>query len=150
MTHAATNYVGPLTFHALSGHPVGKGGTEEQPEEIYKHLSLAQGGDVVVVAPCTANVLAKIACGLSDDLLTATVLAAQVPIVIAPAMNTNMWTNSATQENVARLQQRGVHVLEVDEGALACGALGEGRLCSLEKIISSVESKLHATILSRP
>lgn len=141
MTEAATQYVGPLTFQALTKHPVPSGRCEAIPTEAYQHLALA-AADVVVIAPCTANVLAKIACGLADDIVTATVLAASGPVIVAPAMNEKMWLNPATQANVATLKQRGLRVLDVESGELACGVQGVGRLCALETILHAVEGVL--------
>lgn len=141
MTEAATKYVGPLTFQALTHHPVPSGRAESTPTEIFQHLDLA-AADAVIIAPCTANVLAKMAHGLADDILTATVLATKAPLIVAPAMNENMWTHPATQENVATLKKRGVRMLDVESGELACGVVGAGRLCSLDKIVDAVASAL--------
>lgn len=141
MTEAATHYVGTLTFHALTGHPVAAGKCEAVPTEAYQHLDLASA-DAVVIAPCTANVMAKLAHGLADDIVTATCLATTAPLIVAPAMNEKMWQNPATQANVALLKERGIRVLEVEEGELACGAVGPGRLCALEKIVRAVEECL--------
>lgn len=141
MTEAATHYVGPLTFQALTGHPVATGRCEATPATVFQHLDLASA-DVVVVAPCTANVLAKLAHGLADDVVTATCLAAAGPVVVAPAMNERMWNNAATKDNVSLLKKRGVTVLAVGEGELACGAVGAGRLCDLELIVAAVEKHL--------
>lgn len=141
MTEAATKYVGPLTFQALTRHPVPAGRAESTPSEIFQHLDLASA-DAIVIAPCTANVLAKMAHGLADDIVTATVLATKAPVIVAPAMNTNMWTHPATQENVATLKKRGTIVLDTDTGELACGMVGAGRLCSLDKILEAVASVL--------
>ncbi len=141
MTEAATKYVGPLTFHALTRHPVPAGRCEAVPSEAYQHLDLGSA-DAVVIAPCTANVLAKIAHGLADDIVTATVLASTAPLIIAPAMNEKMWLNPATQANVATLKKRGITLLDVEKGELACGMVGAGRLCALEKIIKAVERHL--------
>jgi phosphopantothenoylcysteine decarboxylase / phosphopantothenate---cysteine ligase len=138
MTEAATKYVGPLTFHALTQHPVPSGRCEAAPAEAYQHLDLASA-DAIVIAPCTANVIAKMAHGLADDIVTATVLASAAPILVAPAMNENMWLNPATRANVRTLKERGVTVLDVEKGELACGVVGAGRLCALEKIIKAVE-----------
>ncbi|HBA86250.1 MAG TPA: hypothetical protein DCZ95_19380 [Verrucomicrobia bacterium] len=143
MTEAATRYVGPLTFHALTRHPVSAGRCEAAPSEAFQHLDLSSA-DAVVIAPCTANVLAKIACGLADDIVTATVLAAAGPVIVAPAMNERMWQNPATQANVQTLKSRGLHVLDVERGELACGVLGAGRLCALELIVEAVEKVLRA------
>jgi phosphopantothenoylcysteine synthetase/decarboxylase len=141
MTEAATKYVGPLTFHALTRHPVPAGRCEAVPSEAYQHLDLA-GADAVVIAPCTANVLAKIAHGLADDIVTATVLASTAPLIIAPAMNEKMWLNAATQANVATIKKRGIRLLDVEKGELACGVVGAGRLCAPEKIVAAVQKAL--------
>ena len=92
----------------------------------------------MVIAPCTANVMAKIASGLADDIVTATVLARDVPLVLAPAMNVKMWENPATQANLRVLRERGITVIDVDEGALACGEIGGGRLAAIEVIVDAV------------
>lgn len=141
MTEAATHYVGPLTFHALTRHPVAAGKCEAMPTEAFQHLDLASA-DAVVIAPCTANMIAKLAHGLADDIVSATCLATQAPLIVAPAMNDQMWSNPATQANVALLKQRGVRVLDVEEGQLACGAVGAGRLCALEVILRALEQVL--------
>ena len=138
MTEAATSYVGPLTLHALTRHPVPAGKCEAIPTEAYQHLDLSVC-DALVIAPCTANVLAKLAHGLADDIVTATVLASEAPVIVAPAMNDRMWRNAATQSNVKTLTERGITVLETETGELACGVVGAGRLCALEKIIAAVE-----------
>ncbi len=141
MTEAATRYVGPLTFHALTRHPVPAGRCEAVPSEAYQHLDLSSA-DAIVLAPCTANVLAKMAHGMADDLVTATVLAAAGPVIVAPAMNERMWLNPATQDNVRILKERGVRVLDVEKGSLACGMEGTGRLCALDVILRAVEESL--------
>ena len=138
MTAAATRYVGALTFHALSGHPVATGRFEEMAGEVFTHIELARQADVMLIAPCTANVAAKIAHGIADDVVTATVLARDVPLVIAPAMNDRMWLNPATQDNLSRLRERGIHVLEVEHGELACGTVGPGRLPEPAAIVRAV------------
>lgn len=138
MTEAATKYVGPLTFHALTEHPVAAGKCEAVPAEAYQHLDLG-GANAVVIAPCTANTLAKIAHGLADDVVSATVLAAAGPVIVAPAMNERMWNNPATQANLATLRARGVVVVDVEEGELACGAFGAGRLAEPDTIVAAVQ-----------
>jgi phosphopantothenoylcysteine decarboxylase/phosphopantothenate--cysteine ligase len=138
MTASATKYVGALTFEALSGNPVAVGRFESMTGDSFQHIHLAREADVVLLAPCTANVMAKLACGLADDLLTSTVLASDAPLLIAPAMNTVMWNHPATQANRTTLIERGVHLLPVGEGDLACGEVGAGRLCSLSTIIDAV------------
>lgn len=139
MTESATRFVSELTFRTLSRNPVGIemfGEIEEwQPE----HLSWAEKADAVVIAPCTANVMAKIAHGIADDLLTCTVLATTAPVIVAPAMNVNMWKNPATQENLEVLKKRGIAVVDVESGELACGVKGEGRLAAIEDVMAAVE-----------
>jgi phosphopantothenoylcysteine decarboxylase/phosphopantothenate--cysteine ligase len=145
MTEAATNYVGPLTFEALSGKPVVAGRFERPAGSTFPHIDFARDADVIAIAPCTANVIAKLACGLADDVVTATVLASAAPLVVAPAMNTKMWEHPATRANVALLKERGVEVTPVGEGELACGEVGAGRLCELDLIVDAVERRLPAT-----
>jgi phosphopantothenoylcysteine decarboxylase / phosphopantothenate---cysteine ligase len=143
MTRSARRFVTPLTFAALSGQKVitemfsGSGG-EPNLESAIEHIAVAQSIDALVIAPATANVIAKIAHGISDDFLTTLCLATQSPLIVAPAMNVNMWENAATQENLETLRARGVKVLEPDEGYLACGMIGAGRLASVESIARSV------------
>ena len=128
MTEAATKFVTPLTFQTLSRNPVCV--DQFAPPVSWKpeHISLADAADLVVVAPATANTLAKLRYGIADNLLTATLLATKAPIVVAPVMNTGMWENSVTQENVAALAARGIRIVEPDSGELACGATGQGRM----------------------
>lgn len=127
MTEHATHFVGPTTFRALTHEKVAVG-LFDDPEDPIHHISLAQEADVVLVAPATANILAKMAHGIADDLMSTTLLATKAPIVVAPAMNVGMWEADATQENVHTLQRRGVHVITPDSGYLACGDVGGGRL----------------------
>lgn len=142
MTESATRFVTPLTFQTLSRNTVGLGLFDEQDGWHPEHISYADRADLLLIAPCTANVMAKIAHGLADDLLTCTALATRAPLVIAPAMNDNMWAHPATQANKALLKSRGVSFVEVASGELACGRQGEGRLADLPSILSAVESVL--------
>ena len=142
MTQAATAYVGPLTFQALTGRPVATGGFDDRAPGDFPHIGLAREADLILIAPCTANLMAKIAHGLADDMLTATVLARDVPLVIAPAMNVHMWNNPATQANRATLLTRAIDVIDVGEGSLACGEIGAGRLPDVDVIVQAVESRL--------
>jgi phosphopantothenoylcysteine decarboxylase/phosphopantothenate--cysteine ligase len=128
MTAAATRYVGVLTFQALSGHPVAAGNFHDADAAAFPHIDLGQHADLILIAPCTANVIAKIAHGIADDLLTATVLARSAPLLIAPAMNDRMWSNPATQENLETLRRRDIRIVEGDRGPLACGTVGPGRM----------------------
>ena len=106
------------------------------------HLSFAERADVLLIAPCSANTLAKLAHGLADDLLSCAALATKAPVVIAPAMNANMWLHPATRANVTLLRSRGVVIVEVGEGELACGARGPGRLAEADRILAAVARAL--------
>jgi phosphopantothenoylcysteine decarboxylase/phosphopantothenate--cysteine ligase len=134
MTPAATRFVGPLTLQALSGAPVLVDLLDPAADLTYGHLALARAADLVVVAPATADLLARLRAGMADDAVTTTVLAATCPVLLAPAMNTRMWRNAATQENLAALVARGMHVVGPGSGELADGDVGEGRLAEPEEI----------------
>ena len=138
MTKAATEFVAPLTFQTLSRNPVFV--DQFAPPVSWKpeHISLAEAADLVVVAPATANTIAKMRYGLADNLLTATLLATRAPIAIAPAMNTGMWESPVTQDNIAALKARGVTVIEPGDGELACGVKGKGRMMEPEKIFAAL------------
>ena len=144
MTRAAREFVTPLTFAALSGRKVitdlfeGAAGAAPNLDSAIEHIAVAQSIDALVIAPATANILAKMAQGIADDFLSTLFLATKAPIIVAPAMNVNMWENSATQENLEVLRGRGVRVLTPDEGYLACGMTGAGRLTSIETIAREV------------
>jgi len=142
MTEGATEFVGPLTFQTLSQNAVSVGMFEKSADWCPQHISLADRANVMVIAPCTANVMAKMAHGLADDLLSCTALAMNVPVIVAPSMNEKMWDNPATQENVRILKERGVTVLDVDSGDLACGYKGRGRMAALETIIEAIEKEM--------
>jgi phosphopantothenoylcysteine decarboxylase/phosphopantothenate--cysteine ligase len=138
MTRSACEFVAPLTFAALSGRKVitemfegPKGGANV--ESAIEHIAVAQAIDALVIVPATANVLAKIAHGIADDFLTTLCLATKAPLIVAPAMNVNMWEHPATQKNLGILRERGVKVLLPDEGYLACGMTGAGRLTSVQR-----------------
>ena len=133
MTEHACAFVDPTTFRALTREPVATGLFDDPSDPIH-HISLAKEADVVVVAPATANVIAKMACGIADDLLTTTLLAATAPIVVAPAMNVNMWRAPATQRNVEVLAARGCDIVLPDSGYLACGDTGAGKLADVSAI----------------
>jgi phosphopantothenoylcysteine decarboxylase/phosphopantothenate--cysteine ligase len=148
MTEAATRFVQPLTFAALTGRKVitsawDEANTgEEAGGSSIEHISEAQWSDALVVAPATANILAKFAHGIADDFLTTMYLATQAPVLVAPAMNVNMWDHPATQANLDILRQRGVRVIEPGTGDLACGMVGAGRLADPEAIADAVLSAL--------
>ncbi len=139
MTRNATLFVTPLTFESITHRPVA---VEFSSAWETEHLPLAQSADLFLIAPTTANVIAKLAAGIADDLLTALALATNAPLLIAPAMHTNMWTHAATQANVATLAQRGATFVGPEHGRLASGEVGIGRLASLEAILQAAESVL--------
>lgn len=139
MTDSATRFVTPLTFRTLTGEPVAVSLWADEPESKVHHISLSSEADVVVLAPCTANVIAKLAHGRADDMLTTTVLATEAPVIVAPAMNTHMWRKEITQANVSALRARGFTFVEPGKGALACGDVGEGRLADPHAIADVVE-----------
>lgn len=142
MTEAATRFIGPLTLRTLTGHAVITSLWDDPGAAAVHHVSLAQEADVILIAPCTANVLAKLASGYADDMLTTTVLASEAPLVIAPAMNTHMWRAEATVANVETLRTRGAIIVEPEVGELACGEIGEGRLAPIDEIIEAVRTEL--------
>ena len=149
MTRSAQEFITPLTFAALTGQKVitdlfgGEGAANSaNVESAIEHIAVAQRIDALVIAPATANVLAKLARGIADDFLTTLYLATTAPVIVAPAMNVNMWEHAATQENIEMLRARGVHVVSPDEGYLACGMTGAGRLAGLEAIAGAVEAVL--------
>jgi len=135
MTPAATEFITPLTMQTLSGNKVSCDLFEHSAELSMGHIRLADETDLVLVAPATADLIAKCACGFADSVATSILLATKAPIVIAPAMNVNMWTNEVTQDNVADLRERGAIIVEPEEGVLACGWSGKGRMASIESII---------------
>ena len=149
MTRAAQEFVRPLTFAALSGEKVitdlfGAGAEEPNIDSAVEHIAVAQAIDALVVAPATADAVAKFAHGEANDFLTTLFLATTAPAVIAPAMNVNMWDNAATQANIQTLKARGVTIVEPDSGYLACGMVGAGRLAANETIVLAVLKALKA------
>jgi phosphopantothenoylcysteine decarboxylase/phosphopantothenate--cysteine ligase len=149
MTRAAQEFVRPLTFAALSGEKVitdlfGAGAEDPNIDSAVEHIAVAQAIDALVVAPATADVIAKFAHGEANDFLTTLFLATTAPVVVAPAMNVNMWENAATQANIQTLRARGFSVVEPDSGYLACGMIGAGRLAANETIVQAVLKALRA------
>jgi phosphopantothenoylcysteine decarboxylase/phosphopantothenate--cysteine ligase len=150
MTRGARKFITPLTFAALSGQKVitdlfgDSSGGEANLESAIEHIAVAQRTDLLLVAPATADILAKFARGIADDFLTTLYLASTAPVVLAPAMNVNMWNHAATQENVARLRARGVTIVDPAEGYLACGMTGAGRLAGQAEIVAAVRDVLKA------
>jgi len=149
MTRGAREFITPLTFAALSGQKVitdlfAESSGEANVESAIEHIAVAQRTDLLLVAPATADILAKFARGIADDFLTTLYLASTAPVVVAPAMNVNMWNHAATLENVEMLRARGVKIVDPDEGYLACGMTGAGRLAGQEAIVAAVHEALHA------
>ncbi|HTU34035.1 MAG TPA: bifunctional phosphopantothenoylcysteine decarboxylase/phosphopantothenate--cysteine ligase CoaBC [Candidatus Acidoferrum sp.] len=143
MTRAAREFITPLTFAALTGNKVitemfGADSAPANLESAIEHIAVAQRVDLLLVAPATADILAQFARGIAGDFLSTLYLATKAPVVVAPAMNVNMWEHPATQENLSILRARGVHVVEPDEGYLACGMTGAGRLASIDAIAQKV------------
>ena len=148
MTRGAREFITPLTFAALSGQKVitdlfAESGGDANLESAIEHIAVAQRTDLLLVAPATADILAKFARGIADDFLTTLYLASTAPVVMAPAMNVNMWNHPATQENVEMLRARSVKIVDPDEGYLACGMTGAGRLAGQEAIVTAVHEALH-------
>ena len=144
MTKNATEFVSPLTFQTLSANQVVTD-TFQAPEYWnVEHVALAKRAEIFVIAPATANIMAKIACGIADDMLSTTVLATKAPVLLAPAMNTGMWTAAATQANLKTLQERGIQFVGPDSGILACGDEGAGRMSEPEAIVAAICDRLNA------
>src|SRR6267142_201213 len=150
MTQAAQEFVRPLTFAALSGEKVitgifEAGSVEPNIDSAVEHIAVAQAIDALVVVPATSDILAKFAQGIASDFLTTLYLATTAPVLVCPAMNTNMWNHPATQANLQILRKRGVQIVEPDSGYLACGMVGPGRLAANEAIVAAVLQALGAT-----
>ncbi len=128
MTQNACRFVAPLTFETLSGHPVAVDTFDRPQTWEVEHIALAKRADLFLIAPATANIMGKIACGIADDMLSTTVMATRAPVLVAPAMNTGMWENAAVQQNVKTLRARGVEIVAPVSGHLACGDSGAGKL----------------------
>ena len=135
LTKGAQNFVTETAMREISGNPVVTSMWQEIQQYDVEHIALAQLADVVLVAPATANVIAKCACGMADDMLTTTLLATKAPVFFAPAMNTNMYENSITQQNLHTLQERGCHIIEPAAGHLACGTSGVGRMPEPQELV---------------
>ena len=148
LTPEAKRFVSPLVLQSLSGHPCRGELFDPSEENEIDHIALADWADLVMVAPATAHVVARIAHGLADDLVTAVVLATRAPLLLAPAMNVNMWKHPATQSNIAILRERGVQFVGPDVGELACGWQGEGRMTEPAAIADAAELALKGSSLS--
>lgn len=142
MTRSATEFVGELTFLTLSGRDVSVEMFDKRESWCPHHIALADRADLFVVAPCTANVLAKVAHGQADDLLCCSLLASRAPLLIAPAMNVNMFDNPATQHNLDLLRERGVSIAAPTEGELACGYAGRGRMAEPASLLEMINERI--------
>jgi phosphopantothenoylcysteine decarboxylase / phosphopantothenate---cysteine ligase len=150
MTEAACQFITPLTLQTLSGHEVARDLFDTGQESKIGHIHLASSADMLVIAPATADAIARFAAGMANDLLSAVVLATKAPILLAPAMNTNMWENRITQENLVRLCKDGrVTTVGPDAGDLACGWVGAGRMVNPEDIVAAVAARLGPALLPR-
>ena len=144
MTRAAAEFVTARTLETVSGHPVLQSVFDDSPAAGIDHIRLADETDLLLIAPCTAHTLARLALGLADDLVSTVALATRAPILVAPAMNVNMWEHAATQANAATLRGRGVHVVGPAAGELACGWVGAGRMSEPAEILAAAASVLGA------
>ena len=142
MTENARQFITPLTLETLSANPVVYDTFERPATWEVEHIALAKRAEVFAIAPATANILAKMACGIADDMLSTTVLATKAPVLVAPAMNTGMWTAPATRQNVETLRQRGVRFVGPEAGFLACGDEGSGRMSEPAAIVGAIEAIL--------
>lgn len=142
MTRSAEKFIGRTTFEALTGRPVYRGTFQPREHHIGEHIGLARRAELMVVAPASANYLAKLAHGLADDLLSTLALSFTGPLLVAPAMNTEMWNKPAVQRNVAQLREDGVHLVAPGSGWLSCGQVGEGRMAEPDEILDAIERLL--------
>jgi len=142
MTEAATRFITPLTLRNVTGQPVVTDMFDLASEYQEEHIALAERADAVLIAPATANTIAKLAAGIADNMLGCIVLATEAPVILAPAMNDIMYQNSVTQENLAKLKARGFTVIEPEYGRLASGKMGQGRLPDTPRIIEVIEKVL--------
>lgn len=140
LTPSAHQFIGPATFEALTNRPVNTDPFKAQEHFQGEHIGLARRAELVVVAPATANTIARIANGFSDDLLSTTLLATTAPVFVAPAMNCDMWAKAAVQRNVLQIRDDGYHIVEPEDGWLSCGQIGAGRMASPEAILQALES----------
>ena len=143
MTKNATEFITPLTFSSLTKHDTYVDTFSKHVHYSVEHISLAKKADLFIIAPATANVIAKIASGIADDMLTTTFLACDCPKVICPAMNTNMYENPITKDNIEKLKHYGMHIVEPTSGLLACGDVGKGKLVDIEVMIDAIEMYAH-------
>lgn len=145
MTVSATKFVAPLTFQTLSRHDVAVDTFDEKDASVVQHIDLADRADLVVIAPATANMIAKMAHGIADDMLSTTLLATEAPILVAPAMNVHMYAHPAVADNMRVLRERGISFIEPGEGQLACGYVGKGRLAEPEEIMAAIGRMMNSS-----
>lgn len=150
MTRSAREFITPLTLEVSSQNPVAVDMFERRKEWHIAHIALADIADLVLIAPATANIIAKMANGIADDTLSTAVLAVKVPVVIAPAMNPNMYSNKITQANIRKLKKRGFYFIDPEYGKTACGTEGIGRLARIPSIVNKVIELLEAGKKSEP
>ena len=144
MTEAAKQFVTPLTFHSLSGHPVYSDPFSNEEDWSVLHTTLADRANIILIAPATADVIARLAAGFANDLVTSVVLASKASVLIAPAMNDNMFRHPITQENIKKLQKIGYRFVEPIEGDLVCGRIGVGHIAENEVVLDALRKTLHA------
>jgi phosphopantothenoylcysteine decarboxylase/phosphopantothenate--cysteine ligase len=142
LTENAARFVTALTFQSLSGRDVYTDTFDRSGEEFYQHLAVAEWGEILVVAPATANILGKAAGGIADDLASTALVSFPGPVLFAPAMNCHMWANAAVVENVEKLRRRGANFVGPGEGRLACGEIGLGRMAEVPEILAAIEAVL--------
>ena len=148
MTVAAREFVGPATFQALSGHPVYSDLWDVRPDSGMAHIELTRSNDVMLIAPASADFLARLVHGRSDDLLSTTVLARTIPLIVVPAMNLQMWQNPATQRNVEQLKADGIHIIGPGNGDQACGEIGDGRMLEPAEIVNALDAWAQPKVLA--
>jgi len=146
MTPHALKFVTPLSFRAVTRHPVYTDAFEDDPDYRPEHISISEWADIVFIAPATADVIARIAAGFGDNLLTLTLLACRQPVLLAPAMNDRMWANPIIQQNIEKLKAFGYRILEPGTGHLACGSVGPGRLPDVPDLIAAIDGILKGPV----
>ena len=145
LTESAQRFIGATTFEALTGRPVHSDPFAVQEHYRGEHIGLAQRAELVVIAPATAASMARLAAGLADDLLTTAVLVAAVPVLLAPAMNCDMWAKPSVQRNVKQLRADGMHFIDPEDGWLSCGQTGPGRMAAPERILKEIQRHLRSS-----
>ncbi len=139
MTKSAEEFIGPATFEALTNRPVHRSLFSPQEHFLGEHIGLARRADLLLIAPATANIIGKLAHGIADDLLTTLALAATCPLLVAPAMNVEMWNKPAVQRNISQLEQDGLRIISPGEGWLSCGMTGKGRMAEPAQLLEAIE-----------